>query len=244
MREQLDWLLESEKPEHTGLLDFEENLSRTDEVSDSLLERDLAEIVESAHEERSLGEDLADPELFATRAAGDYTYTHAEWGKAASGILELCDDPERDALAQREAGGDERRLDDDGGHLIGARFGGAPGSENLDAQNRQVNRGDYKAVENSWARSLEDGDQVFVDVETFKTEGSDRPAAFMGYSITEHSDGSRVCETFLLPNESKTEQALWGEGDGTAPTQADLDAAETEAEYTDGIEIDEGDQES
>lgn len=244
MSEQLDWLLESENPEHMGLLDFEENLSGTNEVSDSLLERDLAEIVESAHEGRSLGEDLADPELFAAHDAGDYTYTQTEWGKAALGILELCDDPERDAIAQREAGGDERRLDDDGGHLIGARFGGSPGSENLDAQNRQVNRGEFKAVENRWARSLEDGDQVFVDVETFKAENSDRPAAFMGYSITEHSDGSRDCETFLFPNESRAEQASWGERGGTAPTQADLDAAETEAEYTDGIEIDEGDQES
>jgi len=210
----------------------------------SLLEHDIAEIMGSVHEERSCGENFKDPELFASHRAGDYTYIQTEWGKSASGVLELCEKPERDAIAQREVGGEDRKFDDDGGHLIGVRFGGAPGSENLDAQNRQLNRGVFKAVENSWARALEDGDQVFVDVETFKSEDSERPAACMGYSITKHPDGSRECETFMFPNESEADQALWGKGRGSVPTQADLDAAEAEAAFTDGIEIGDDDHES
>jgi len=233
MSESLSWY---SGLEDCGHLESQEELP-ADGVLTSLLEQDIAEIMEPVHETRSCGEDFEDPELFTSSRAGDYTYIQTGWGKSASGVLELCKEPERDTIAQREIGGEDRKPGDDGGHLIGARYGGSPGIENLDAQSRQLNRSTFKAIENRWAHALEDGDQVFVDVETFKTEGSERPAAYMGYSITEHPDGSRDCETFMFPNESEAEQASWGKGEGSVPTQADLDAAKAEAEYTDGIEI-------
>lgn len=89
-------------------------------------------------------EALNDPNLFSSRNAKDYSYEEGKLGKCASGVLGKVDVPVRDPIAQREVGGDERRDTDDGGHLIGARFGAAPGEKNLDAQDRNLNRGSYK----------------------------------------------------------------------------------------------------
>lgn len=162
----------------------------------------------------NLQEDLHDPNLFDEERSGEYEYEQNELGKSASGYLVSDDDPERDAKAQREAGGEERRGNDhewgadDGGHLIGARFGGATGEENLTAQARNLNRSGYKHMENEWAGHIKAGDKVYVHVETL---GSDRPTAYMGYAIYEHADGSRDYETFSYNNEGKDQVAAWEE---------------------------------
>ena len=115
----------------------------------------------------------------------------------------------RDAQAQRNAGGEDRKADDDGGHLIGTRFNGAPDSRNLDAQNANLNRGSYNHREKSWQDSINNGDKVYVNVETPRSNGSERPDAYMGYSITEHPDGSREWDAFSYQNASKAEQEAW-----------------------------------
>lgn len=160
---------------------------------------------------RSLSEDYNNPNLFEENKAGEYTYTtNTTGGKTASGSLALDSDMARDAKAQTLAGGDSRREGghewgaDDGGHLIGARFGGATGEENLTAQNRNLNRSGYKQMENRWAEHLDNGDKVYVNVET---DSADRPNAYMGYAIYEDKFGRRTCETFHYVNESKYEMA-------------------------------------
>lgn len=208
------------------------------------LDGEISDTEETERQGRSLLDDLADPDLFEDNEPGEYTYTETELGKSASGVLELADDPERDSVAQRSAGGEFRKPDDDGGHLIGARFGGSPSTENLEAQNRQLNRGEFKAVENELARSIEAGDKVFVDVESFRPTGSERPSAFMGYAITEHEDGTRDSQSFTFPNTSRQEQEdlrlLFGNKE---LTEEDKHAAELEAEYTDGADYAESDVE-
>lgn len=199
---------------------------------------EVNDIISEIQGGRSLGSDLADPTLFTAHEAGDYTYVESGLGKSASGVLEICDNPVRDASAQRSAGGVDRRPDDDGGHLIGARYGGSSGAENLDAQNRQLNRGQFKALENGWADQIADGDKVFVDVETFKGDESDRPSAFMGYAITEHPDGSREWDSFSFPNESAEQQENWGKEIGEPISDEDLEAAIADAEYSDGENFD------
>ena len=92
--------------------------------------------------------------------------------------------------------------DDDGGHLLATRFNGSSEKENMDPQNKNSNRGTYKKMENRWADSLEKGDKVYAHVETFKSNGSERPDVYMGYTITEHSDKSRDWEAFSVQNES------------------------------------------
>ena len=152
---------------------------------------------------------LNDPNLFEHNKPGDYNYNSNKYGKEAWGNLSLSGLPSRDIVAQRNVGGIDRRKDDDGGHLIGARFGGSESSENLEAQNRNLNRGTYKQLENKWANSLANGDKVFVYSSSYKPEGSDRPEAFIGYSITEHPDGSRKYEPFHCINESRSDQEAW-----------------------------------
>ena len=164
---------------------------------------------------RNFHDDIRDPNLFTENAAGNYQYeTRADGGKSAAGSLRLADSAVRDNQAQASVGGDARRGKDhdwgpdDGGHLIGARFGGSPGEENLTAQSRNLNRSDYKRMENEWAEHLNNGDKVFVFVET---DGGDRPTAYMGYVIYESPDGTRDWDVFSFTNESRSEQERWDE---------------------------------
>lgn len=159
--------------------------------------------------------DLHDPHLFDENKAGVYEYGESSTGgKYAEGSLKLEENPTRDASAQKNAGNDLRRGGehdwgaDDGGHLIGARFGGETGEENLTAQNRNLNRGAYKRVENDWAAHLENGDKVYVHMET---DSAERPNAYMGYAIYEAEDGTRTYETYHFVNEGKTSVAQWEE---------------------------------
>ena len=122
---------------------------------------------------RKLSQDLNNPYLFMENPTREYTYGQNDvGGKAAIGSLYLIGAPHRDAKAQVTVGEDSRRGKghnwgaDDGGHLIGARFGGEIGKENLTAQSRNLNRGSYKHMENQWAERLESGDKVFAHIET------------------------------------------------------------------------------
>lgn len=71
----------------------------------------------------------------------------------------IADELFRDANAQLQAGVLDHRPDDDGGHLVDARFSGAP-TENLDDQNRNLNQGAYKSEENSWIEAFQESDNV------------------------------------------------------------------------------------
>lgn len=148
----------------------------------------------------SFSEKLDDVSLFERT---DYNYTETDYGKHADGVLELNESVKRNSKNQREVGDADRRIDDDGGHLIGNRFGGSSEKENLFPQNRNMNRGGYKRVENSWAQELEKGDKCFVSVDTFSRNESERPDTVMAFSITEDSRGNRHWDTYSSPNESR-----------------------------------------
>lgn len=167
--------------------------------------------------------DLKNPYLFSENPAGEYTYNVDEYGvKSASGSLQLTDETVRDNAAQAAAGGEMRRGSgsewgaDDGGHLIGARFGGAAGEENLTAQNRNLNRSGYKQMENRWEAHLKAGDKVYVHIEA---DDPLRPEAYMGYVIYENPAGERDWDAFHMVNESKAEILQW---------EAEADALEAE----------------
>ena len=57
----------------------------------------------------SATDDLNNPHLFDENEPGNYTYTETAYGKTASGQLHTATSPDRDALAQRTAGGEDRR---------------------------------------------------------------------------------------------------------------------------------------
>ncbi len=111
--------------------------------------------------------------------------------KHCEGDLRLEDAP-RNLQAQAEAGGEDRRrgaemdLDeddvDDGGHLIATRFGGSGELDNIVAMNRNLNRGEYKHMENDWANTLseknekgEAANNVHVDINCRYSGDSQRP---------------------------------------------------------------------
>ena len=186
--------------------------------------------------------DIRDPDLFDKYPPGEYSYGSNGYGKYACGTLQISDDPKRDPKAQAAAGGEARRGKDskygidDGGHLIAAYFGGAPGEENLTAQDRNLNRSTYKAMEHNWAEHVKNGDKVFVYVET---DRADRPTAYMGYVVYEDANGRRDVDYFHMINESQAEIASWEEAAAEAerndPTLAEL-YSETEAGISDALD--------
>lgn len=91
--------------------------------------------------------------------------------------------------------GDEHE-GDDRGHLIGDQFDGSNGMENMIPQNAEINRKDYKSLENELANKVREGKEVEVIIEPVYDGDSRRPSAIVvSYKI----DG--VEETRIFPND-------------------------------------------
>lgn len=84
--------------------------------------------------------------------------------------------------------------DDEGGHLIGSRFGGTPEGVNIVPQNANLNKGDWKKMENEWARALDTNQKVEVDIQLqYPKGGNGRPSDFtVEYTI----DGKPYTKVF------------------------------------------------
>ncbi|WP_238140712.1 DNA/RNA non-specific endonuclease [Streptococcus suis] len=67
---------------------------------------------------------------------------------------------------------------DHAGHLAGDRFGGSPEIDNLVSQLSEVNLSDYKKLENQWAKALEEGKKISVNVKVNYVGDSLRPSSF------------------------------------------------------------------
>lgn len=119
-----------------------------------------------------------------THEVNGYKYVQDAAGRTVSAEGKLRIEPvERDKNAQLRAGGSERLETDDGGHLIGRQFGGI-GEINLVAQDRSLNQGPYRELEQKWADAVKNGDTVYVKVEPVYKGDSIRPDSFrVSYSI-------------------------------------------------------------
>lgn len=62
--------------------------------------------------------------------------------------------------------------------MFGDRYGGSPKLDNLVSQAETVNVGEYKVIENRWARALSNGQNVKVDININYDAGSTRPNSF------------------------------------------------------------------
>lgn len=63
--------------------------------------------------------------------------------------------------------------------MIATRFDGTAEGVNLVPQDANLNRGAWKRMENEWARALQEGKQVKVDVEVLYPPGNmSRPDVF------------------------------------------------------------------
>ena len=96
--------------------------------------------------------------------------------RQVSGTITLSKVPARSRAEQRQAGGRDRRQDDEGGHYIAARFNGPTEAFNHFAQNANFNRGRYRAMEDEWAKATKSGKPVQVTITPSYLEESQRPS--------------------------------------------------------------------
>jgi hypothetical protein len=113
----------------------------------------------------------------ATATHNGYTYKTDGQGRVSevSGELNLNNSQGRSAKAQREAGGADRRVDDQGGHFVGRRFDGPTESVNHFAQNANFNNSAFKKLENAWEKALADGKKIEVQMRPSYSNDSLRP---------------------------------------------------------------------
>lgn len=133
-----------------------------------------------------------------------YTYTTDDQGRVISveGTLKQGDpSAQRDMDGMPAVGKGDQQEGDHRGHLIGHRFDGSGGIENLVPMDGKLNQGDYKKLENTLAKALENGSEVTVKVEPVYEGDSNRPSAI---KVTYTIDGEK--ETVVFKNESGDKQ--------------------------------------
>lgn len=116
-----------------------------------------------------------------------YSYETDRYGhiKRAEGTLRL-EEGKRNPDHQVKAGGEYRLEHDEGGHLIGTRFGGSEKVDNIVPMDYDVNRHEYKKIENEWEDEIKAGNKVDVQIRCKYEEESSRPTAFIvKYQVTE-----------------------------------------------------------
>jgi predicted ribonuclease toxin of YeeF-YezG toxin-antitoxin module len=96
---------------------------------------------------------------------GGHLYKTDEKGRITSveGSLDLGSG-KRNNYAQRIAGREDRLPDDQGGHLIASIFKGSGHLDNLVPMNANLNMGEWKKLEISWAKALDSNPPKTVDV--------------------------------------------------------------------------------
>ena len=83
-------------------------------------------------------------------------------------------------------GREDRLADDEGGYLIASIFKGSGNIDNLVPMNPNLNKGEWKKLENSWADALKQGDKVKVKITPNYKGDSKRPDSFeIKYKIGE-----------------------------------------------------------
>lgn len=117
-----------------------------------------------------------------------YEYRTDELGRIveASGELRLKTRENRKTINENMediARGDAKETDDRG-HLIADQFDGSNKIDNLVPMDANLNRGEFKALENKLASAVEDGKEVKITIEPEYSGDSYRPDRFMvTYSI-------------------------------------------------------------
>lgn len=112
-----------------------------------------------------------------------------------TGTLANGPSSERSRWMQSQAGKPERLPSDDGGHYIAIRFNGPREKFNHFAQDSNVNRGRYRALEDQWARNLARGRMVVVNIKPRFNGGAIRPYEI---DIIWHINGRR--SSLKMPN--------------------------------------------
>lgn len=125
-----------------------------------------------------------------------YKYETDDKGRTISveGKLKIADSENERIHEKMDAvGKGDQEKGDEMGHLIGHRFGGSGGIENLVPMDFKLNRSDYKIMENKLAAAVEAGSDVRLKVEPVYDSDSHRPTELRAsYSI----DGEKTVVVF------------------------------------------------
>ena len=124
-----------------------------------------------------------------------YVYTTDENGRIikCEAKPERTPEKERNNEEQKQAGGESRKENDQGGHIIGRDIGGDGGNGNLIPMDANINQSDYKKMENDIKKALDNGSDVTVSVEMSYSEDSERPDKI---TVTVTVDGKETVYIF------------------------------------------------
>lgn len=99
----------------------------------------------------------------------------------------------RDSEAQRKAGGEARRPDDQGGHIVGRDLNGDGGIGNLIAMDSKINQSDYKRMEKDVKAALDEEKDVTTKTEMTYSGDCERPDKI---TVTITADGKDTVYKF------------------------------------------------
>ena len=99
----------------------------------------------------------------------------------------------RDNKAQQEAGGEDRKPTDQGGHIVGRDLNGDGGIGNLLAMDAKINQSDYKRMENDIKDALDEGKDVTMHTDVTYKGDSERPDII---TVTITADGEKAVYKF------------------------------------------------
>lgn len=108
----------------------------------------------------------------------EYVYRTDDVGRLAEWDAPELQRTNRETRLPHDANTPGKLKRDHAGHLAGDRFGGSPEIDNLVSQLSEVNLSDYKKLENQWAKALEEGKKVSVNVKVNYVGDSLRPSSF------------------------------------------------------------------
>lgn len=100
---------------------------------------------------------------------------------------------------------------DDKGHLIAARMNGPAKSYNVSSQNRALNRGAYKSVENGEIRLAKQGNDVHTSKTAYVSNEGAKPDAYMINDTITTPEGKTQNMHFSFQNASPGEQQEWND---------------------------------
>ena len=100
---------------------------------------------------------------------------------------------------------------DDKGHLIAAREGGPAEGYNVSAQNRTLNRGAYKTVENAEVRLANEGNEVETEKTAYVSNPGSKPDAYMVNDTITTPEGETQHVNLSFQNASPEEQQEWND---------------------------------
>lgn len=123
------------------------------------------------------------------------TYTTDEQGRIirCEATPERSPENPRDVNAQLQAGGEDRRPSDQGGHIVGRDLNGDGGAGNLVAMDSKINQSDYKRMENDIKAALDEGKDVSVTTDISYFGDSKRPDTI---TVTVTADGVKTVYKF------------------------------------------------